>query len=83
MNMCSNIAYVLYPTYIKQGIHDSLVGMAHLYIARYKIERIYNDFNITKIMDKHITYSLENNTQTNMEIYYKIKINKEIHRLLS
>ena len=28
-------------------------------------------------MDKHMTYPLENNTQNNIEIYYKININKK------
>ena len=62
-NMCSNIAYVLYPTNITDGIHCSLVGIDHLCIARYQIQRNDKNYNITKIMDKHITYPLENNTQ--------------------
>ena len=57
-NMCSNVAYVLYTTYLKYGIHACLLGIAHLYIARYQIERNDHDFNISKIMDKHMTYPL-------------------------
>ena len=82
-NMCSNIAYVLYPTNITDGIHCSLVGIEHLYVARYQIQKNNENNNITTIIDEHITYPIRNNTQTNMEIDYKIKMNKEIKRLLS
>ena len=82
-NMCSNIAYVLYPTNITDGIHCSLVGIEHLYVARYQIQKNNENNIITTIIDEHITYPITKNTQTNMEIDYKIKMNKEIQRLLS